>query len=253
MRAGDDLVVLGRAGQPQGAGNGGLAEAVSCSGRDAGSTDRRNAIARGDPRGSAMPGVQAFTAAAGRPPGLGIVLVGENPASEVYVRNKVKAGDRRRAVGRSAAPAGDRVARRAARAGRSAERQRSPRRHPGPVAAAGGDGEAGVAARVRRDRSRQGRGRLSSRQRRQAGAGARAPEAVHAVGGDRDARSLRDRDRRPARRRDRPQRDRRQADGDAAAAARRDRDGLPFEDAGPGVGRRGAATSSSPRSAARRS
>ena len=39
-----------------------------------------------------MPAVQAFTARAGRAPGLGIVLVGENPASEVYVRNKVKAG-----------------------------------------------------------------------------------------------------------------------------------------------------------------
>jgi methylenetetrahydrofolate dehydrogenase (NADP+)/methenyltetrahydrofolate cyclohydrolase len=43
-------------------------------------------------RASALPAVQAFTARAGRPPGLGIVLVGENPASEVYVRNKVKAG-----------------------------------------------------------------------------------------------------------------------------------------------------------------
>jgi methylenetetrahydrofolate dehydrogenase (NADP+)/methenyltetrahydrofolate cyclohydrolase len=43
-------------------------------------------------RASAIPGVQAFTARAGRRPGLGIVLVGENPASEVYVRNKVKAG-----------------------------------------------------------------------------------------------------------------------------------------------------------------
>jgi methylenetetrahydrofolate dehydrogenase (NADP+)/methenyltetrahydrofolate cyclohydrolase len=43
-------------------------------------------------RASAIPGVQAFTARAGRPPGLGIVLVGANPASEVYVRNKVKAG-----------------------------------------------------------------------------------------------------------------------------------------------------------------
>ena len=43
-------------------------------------------------RASALPGVQAFTARAGRPPGLGIVLVGDNPASEVYVRNKVKAG-----------------------------------------------------------------------------------------------------------------------------------------------------------------
>ncbi len=43
-------------------------------------------------RAEAMPAVQEFTARAGRPPGLGIVLVGENPASEVYVRNKVKAG-----------------------------------------------------------------------------------------------------------------------------------------------------------------
>src|SRR5438876_12415765 len=38
------------------------------------------------------PEVAAFTSQPGRPPGLGIVLVGENPASEVYVRNKLKAG-----------------------------------------------------------------------------------------------------------------------------------------------------------------
>ena len=43
-------------------------------------------------REAALPSVQAFTVRTGRPPGLGIVLVGENPASEVYVRNKVKAG-----------------------------------------------------------------------------------------------------------------------------------------------------------------
>ncbi|HET7695111.1 MAG TPA: bifunctional 5,10-methylenetetrahydrofolate dehydrogenase/5,10-methenyltetrahydrofolate cyclohydrolase [Vicinamibacterales bacterium] len=43
-------------------------------------------------RAEAQPAVQAFTLRAGRPPGLGIVLVGDNPASEVYVRNKVKAG-----------------------------------------------------------------------------------------------------------------------------------------------------------------
>jgi methylenetetrahydrofolate dehydrogenase (NADP+)/methenyltetrahydrofolate cyclohydrolase len=40
------------------------------------------------------PAVAAFTARAGRPPGLGIVLVGEDPASAIYVRNKLKsAGD----------------------------------------------------------------------------------------------------------------------------------------------------------------
>ena len=43
-------------------------------------------------RESVLPDVHAFTARASRPPGLGIVLVGDNPASEIYVRNKVKAG-----------------------------------------------------------------------------------------------------------------------------------------------------------------
>jgi methylenetetrahydrofolate dehydrogenase (NADP+)/methenyltetrahydrofolate cyclohydrolase len=43
-------------------------------------------------RASVLPDVQAFTARAGRPPGLGIVLVGEDPSSEIYVRNKVRAG-----------------------------------------------------------------------------------------------------------------------------------------------------------------
>jgi methylenetetrahydrofolate dehydrogenase (NADP+)/methenyltetrahydrofolate cyclohydrolase len=38
------------------------------------------------------PEVAAFTAKHGRAPGLGIVLVGDDPASEVYVRNKLKAG-----------------------------------------------------------------------------------------------------------------------------------------------------------------
>ncbi|HEV3139980.1 MAG TPA: bifunctional 5,10-methylenetetrahydrofolate dehydrogenase/5,10-methenyltetrahydrofolate cyclohydrolase [Vicinamibacterales bacterium] len=41
-------------------------------------------------RAEVAPAVAAFTARAGRPPGLGIVLVGEDPASEIYVRNKIK-------------------------------------------------------------------------------------------------------------------------------------------------------------------
>ncbi len=43
-------------------------------------------------RASVHPGVADFTTRAGRPPCLGIVLVGDDPASEIYVRNKVKAG-----------------------------------------------------------------------------------------------------------------------------------------------------------------
>lgn len=37
--------------------------------------------------------VESFTAATGRAPGLAVVLVGENPASQIYVRNKIKACD----------------------------------------------------------------------------------------------------------------------------------------------------------------
>jgi methylenetetrahydrofolate dehydrogenase (NADP+)/methenyltetrahydrofolate cyclohydrolase len=43
-------------------------------------------------RSEALPEIQAFASRCGRPPGLGILLVGHDPASEVYVRNKVKAG-----------------------------------------------------------------------------------------------------------------------------------------------------------------
>src|SRR5690606_29136482 len=43
-------------------------------------------------RASVAPRVAAFTDRAGRQPCLGIVLVGNDPASEIYVRNKVKAG-----------------------------------------------------------------------------------------------------------------------------------------------------------------
>jgi methylenetetrahydrofolate dehydrogenase (NADP+)/methenyltetrahydrofolate cyclohydrolase len=39
------------------------------------------------------PRIEAFTQRAGRAPGLGIVLVGDNPASHVYVRNKMKSGE----------------------------------------------------------------------------------------------------------------------------------------------------------------
>src|SRR5689334_19359530 len=41
-------------------------------------------------RAELAPQVAAFAARAGRPPGLGIVLVGDDPASEIYVRAKLK-------------------------------------------------------------------------------------------------------------------------------------------------------------------
>jgi methylenetetrahydrofolate dehydrogenase (NADP+)/methenyltetrahydrofolate cyclohydrolase len=41
-------------------------------------------------RAELAPRVASFTASAGRPPGLAVVLAGANPASEIYVRNKIK-------------------------------------------------------------------------------------------------------------------------------------------------------------------
>jgi methylenetetrahydrofolate dehydrogenase (NADP+)/methenyltetrahydrofolate cyclohydrolase len=43
-------------------------------------------------RASLTPRIEAFRARTGRPPSLRILLVGNDPASEVYVRNKVKSG-----------------------------------------------------------------------------------------------------------------------------------------------------------------
>ena len=41
-------------------------------------------------RREVAPAVASFTARARRPPGLGIVLVGDDPASNIYVTNKLK-------------------------------------------------------------------------------------------------------------------------------------------------------------------
>src|SRR5436189_1965084 len=41
-------------------------------------------------RAELAPAVASFTSRTGRPPGLGIVLVGHDPASEIYVRGKMK-------------------------------------------------------------------------------------------------------------------------------------------------------------------
>ncbi|MGE0359786.1 MAG: bifunctional 5,10-methylenetetrahydrofolate dehydrogenase/5,10-methenyltetrahydrofolate cyclohydrolase [Vicinamibacterales bacterium] len=44
-------------------------------------------------RADLAPRIAAFTAAHGRPPALGLVLAGADPASEIYVRNKVRTAD----------------------------------------------------------------------------------------------------------------------------------------------------------------
>lgn len=49
-------------------------------------------------------GVEQLVAAGGRPPGLAAVLVGENPASQVYVRTKARASEKAGLVSRTLTP-----------------------------------------------------------------------------------------------------------------------------------------------------
>ena len=76
---------------------------------------RRHGRRPGDSRRDA-PAVAAFTARAGRPPGLGLVLVGNDPGVGALRRQQAEVGGGQRAQGRSRAPAGDGLARRAAAA-----------------------------------------------------------------------------------------------------------------------------------------
>ena len=155
-------------------------------------------------RAEARPRIQAFQARAGRPPGLAIVLVGDNPASEIYVRNKVKGGGE---------------------AGLAVRLERLPSAAAledllGLIRLLNGDPTVdgilvqsplpGVARRrrlaagLRRHRPRERRRRVSPNQRRTAGAGTTGLRAVHAGRHHRAAGPVGHRDRRHARRRARP-------------------------------------------------
>ncbi len=67
--------------------------------------------------------IAAFTAAAGRPPGLGIVLAGADPASEIYVRNKLRTAAAAGCRADLVRLAADGQPRRCADRGRSAQRR----------------------------------------------------------------------------------------------------------------------------------
>ena len=179
--------------------------------------------------------MDAFRAKAGRPPGLGIVLVGNDPASEIYVRNKVKAGGE---------------------TGLWVDLQRLP-------ASASLDDLLGLVERLNRSDAHDailvqsplppGMGRGASQRVFDAIDPEKDVDGFHPVNVGRLVQGRahlvpctpsgviemlersQDHDCRDARRDHRPQRDRRQADGDAAASSRRHRRHLSFEDAGPAV------------------
>ena len=188
---------------------------------------------RGDSRRARAARSPRSAQRAGRPPALHIVLVGDDPASQVYVRNKERAGARPGStvtVHRLAATASG-----VGRCSRSCERLNRDAGCDGilvqsPLPAALGKGAAQQVfdaidpAKDVDGFHPQNVGLLVQ------GRATLAPCTPSGVIELLDAR--RHPDRRPARRRHRPQRDRRQADGAAAAAARRDGDDLSLEDRG---------------------
>ena len=163
-------------------------------------------------------------------PGLAVVLVGHNPASEVYVRGKVKSSRGGRPLQRTTHAPRKRDHRRTARPDRRSEPPRRNRRHPGAVAA----------ARARRcqessagGRSRQRRGRLPSHERGLSFHAASRPGALHAGRRHGNSEAQRDSGRRAGSRGRRTQRHCRQARSHAAAESERHRHRLPLEDARP--------------------
>ena len=173
----------------------------------------------------------AARVAAGKPtPGLAVVLVGDNPASQVYVRNKRGTTESGRHAVLRARPSGGHVAGRAPRSHRPAERRSGGERDSRAAAAAEAHRRG---ARDRAHRSRQGRRRLPSLQHRAAGAEAAHAAALHAVRVHDAAEGHRRGSRRQARGRDRPVEHRRPADGARAPDGAVHGDDLPFEDARP--------------------
>ena len=91
MGVGDFLVVLGQAKNLRELEAARRPQPVS-SGDDERAAARRHARSPRRFASRCCPTCTRSPRAAGRPPGLGIVLVGEDPSSEIYVRNKVRAG-----------------------------------------------------------------------------------------------------------------------------------------------------------------
>ena len=182
-------------------------------------------------RSELVPVVAAFTARVGRPPGLGIVLVGDDPASHVYVGAKLKSaaetGLRADAERLPANASLEDLLAVVDRLNRSDVHDGILVQSPLPEAMGAGRGTAGV----RRGAAGQGRRRIPSDQRRVAGAEPGDAHRLHAVGRDRAARAVEHRHRRRAGGGDWPQRHRRQADGAAVAAPARDGDDLSLADA----------------------
>ena len=175
-------------------------------------------------------------ARAGRPPGLGIVLVGTHAPSEIYVRNKLKAAADIGCRADLVRPAGISDARgSASRAVRDLNDEPVSRRHPRAGSAAGRDGAGSQAVFDIIDPAKDvdgftpvNAGRLVQNR---AHAG-----AVHAIGRHRAARAVQRSPSRAARRRHRPQRHRRGSRWRCCCCTPRDGDDLPL--AGRGICRR---------------
>ena len=174
--------------------------------------------------------VAALKESHGLEPGLAVVLVGDDPASQVYVRNKGQAtlAAGMRSFEHKLPDTVDQAT--LGGAGRTAEPGPRRQRHPGAVAAAAPDRPR---RRHRDDRSGQGRRWFPRRERRPAGAGASRSGPLHAAGLHDAAARHRRRPEGAAGAGARPLRHRRQADGEPAAGGGLHRHGCPFAHPGP--------------------
>ncbi len=178
-----------------------------------------------------------LTAEIGRAPGLATVLVGDDPASAVYIRNKRSFAEEVGIRSIHHEPGGDVTQEELLGACPRPERRRRGGRDPRPAAAA----RPPRRRRGRqRDRPRQGRGRPDADQRRPARARRARPGPVHAARGDGAPRLGGRRSRGQGGGDRRALQPGRPAAGRPAAGRQRDRHHLPQPHRGPGRGRAGA-------------
>ena len=165
MQDGDQLVVLGRPASLKELGTGGRTGDAVVSARILDGAALAAAIREELQARASRPSPRAT----GRPPGLGIVLVGAHAPSEIYVRNKLKAAVGHRLPRRPVSPAGHRDARPTS----LRRRPRLERRATSTTASScrtrcRRDGSGASQAVFDVDRPGKGRGRVHARQRRPA-------------------------------------------------------------------------------------
>ena len=211
--------------------------------------DRRQGRGAGDPRAASRRTSPSSSSGPAAPPGLATVLVGEDPASAVYVRSKNRATAE---AGMASFAHNLPDTTREDDFCSSSTELNADERVDGILVQLPLPPQIDATRVIETHRSGQGRRRLPSGQRRPAGDRPPRARAVHAARLPLSAEAGARRPRRAGRGRDRPLEHRRQADGAAAARRELHRDDRPFAHPRPARTSFAAPTSSLPPSAGRR-